>query len=446
MANRNYNNVHSKHYNTSDKKSYKPDNEYKDIDMNTYMAYNIVPTEELKETYDSFNDMHWVSDNLLRGIRDYGFKYPSQIQSTAIRYFPQGVDLIAQSQSGSGKTGAFAIGGLSRVDPKIKMPQVIVIANTRDLATQINGVIVNIAKYMNIGTAICVGGVKNNDLPQKVKKSHVIVGTPGKIHELLSTNVINGEYIKVLILDETDVLLQNDFKEQTTNIITSLNKKTQKCFFSATFTKEILEETEQFMSDPYLIRVKNTELSVSSIEQYKIVVGVERNKLLTLLDLFKKLSFTQLIIFVRTIKGAEDLRTELADEGIGACVVHARMDGTDRDGIIREFRLCTIKILIATDLMCRGIDIDDLRLVINYDMPDNPETYLHRVGRSGRYGGQGVALNFCTFNDDAHKIPAIMRKYNITINDMPDPLEVNKILTRDPTITDKVSGNYNYDI
>lgn len=160
----------------------------------------------------------------------------------------------------------------------------------------------------------------------------------------------------------------------------------------------------------------------------------------------KKLSFAQLIIFVKTVKGAEDLRTDLAEENIAACVVHARMDGTDRDGIIREFRLCTIKILIATDLMCRGIDIDDLRLVINYDMPDNPETYLHRVGRSGRYGGHGVALNFCTFNDDAHKIPAIMRKYNITINDMPDPKEVDKILTRDPLITDKVSGNYNYDI
>jgi superfamily II DNA/RNA helicase len=431
---------------TNQQYSIKANKRQEKTEVDEYTIENVNRKETLPKTYDEFNDMDFLSDNLLRGINFFGFKYPSQIQSKTIHIINNGDDLIAQSQSGSGKTGAFAIGALSRIDVKQKSPQVIIIVNTRDLALQINNVVANIAKFMNITTTVCIGGgLKGADTNQKIMSSHMLVGTPGKLNELLSKNIVNGKNIKTLILDETDVLLQDDFKEQMINIIWTLNKNTQICIFSATFTKEVLLDTEKFMKDPYRITIVNEELSVKSIEHYKIVVGIDRNKYPTLLDLFSKLSFTQIIIFVKSIKGAEDLRARLSesDESIVACVVHGKMDGVDRDGIIREFRLNNIKILITTDLMCRGIDIDDLRLVINYDMPDSKETYLHRVGRSGRFGGQGVALNLCTHND-IYKINAIERAYSINIHDMPDPDEVNDILNRMTVPTDKVCSSATY--
>lgn len=422
--------------------AFKPNNKEESVN---YMITNPNRKEKLQETYNEFNDMEFLSDELFRGIHSYGFKYPSQIQSKTIHIINNGDDLIAQSQSGTGKTGAFAVGALSRIDVKQNIPQVIIIVNTRDLALQVHNVVSNVAKFMNITSTVCIGGVKGNDINQKANTSHMLIGTPGKLNELLTKKIVNGKYIKTLILDETDVLLQDDFKEQLLNIIWLLNKDTQICIFSATFTKEVLQSTESFMKNPYRITIVNEELSVKSIVHYKIVVGIDRNKYPTLLDLFSRLSFTQIIIFVKSIRGAEELRARLSesDESIVACVVHGKMDGVDRDGIIREFRLSNIKILITTDLMCRGIDIDDLRLVINYDMPDSKETYLHRVGRSGRFGGQGVALNFCTHND-IYKINAIERSYNINIHDMPDPDEVNYILNRDSSPTDKVFSSSTY--
>jgi superfamily II DNA/RNA helicase len=312
------------------------------------------------------------------------------------------------------------------------------------LALQIQMVVHNISKHMGISVVACVGGHRGNyQNDRQIQNSHVLVGTPGKINELLSKNIFDGKKIRILVMDETDVLLKDDFKPQIIDIIKSIDKSTQICIFSATFTKETLLLTEDFLRDPYRVTVVNEQLSVKDIMQYKIDVGYEKNKFTTLMDLFSKLTFNQMIIFVKSIRTAEDLRNDLMDKGIQAGLIHGRMESVDREGVLMEFRLSYIIILITTDLMCRGIDIDDLRIVINYDMPDDKETYLHRVGRSGRYGGQGIAINFCT-HDDFHKINQICREYRINVQDMPDPEEVNALLIGMKPPTGKVSSAKNY--
>jgi translation initiation factor 4A len=401
--------------------------------------------DNLPESIDDFENMTFLSPELFQGVHSYGFKYPSPIQAKTIHIINNGCDLIAQSQSGSGKTGAFTIGSLSRVKPKDCYPQVLIIANTRLLALQIWKVVQNVSQFMNIEVCPCVGGYRNSSQTnaQQVRNSHVLVGTPGRISDMLAKRAFDGKLIKTLIMDESDVLLQDNFKQQTADIITKMGENTQICIFSATFTKDTLQLTEKFLRNPYRITVEKENISVKDVKQYSVMIGYDRNKFATLKDLFTKLIFNQMIIFVKSVTNAEILRNKLMDQDIEAGLVHRKMNSSDRENVLKEFRLSYIKILISTDIMCRGIDIDDLRIVINFDMPDDPETYIHRIGRSGRYGGQGIAINFCTY-DDVHKITILNREFKLDIRDLPDPDNVNEILTGMKPSKNKVLSVNNY--
>lgn len=402
-------------------------------------------SDNLPESVDDFEEMG-LTEELFMGIHEYGFKHPSPIQSRTIHIINSGADLIAQSQSGTGKTGAFAIGSLSKIDPKQCYPQVIIVANTKDLASQIAKVTESLATYMDIKVCLCVGGHMNTPQinAQKARNSHVLIGTPGRLGDLLQKKAFDGKKIKILILDESDVLLKEDFRDQIINIITHIGKNTQICIFSATFTKETLQVTENFLREPYRITVEKEKLSLERVRQYKINIRTDINKLSTLLDIYSQLIISQMIIFVNSVKSAEYLRDKLMDSNIEAGLVHGKMSSVDRENVLKEFRLANLKTLITTDVMCRGIDIDSLKMVINYDMAREPETYIHRVGRSGRYGAQGVAINFCTYNDMA-MIKSLERNYNIHITDMPDPEEINECLTGMVDPTDKVYSSKMYD-
>ncbi len=404
--------------------------------------------DDLPEFVDDFEKMN-LSLDLMKGVFGYGFKYPSPIQSRTIHIINNGHDLIAQSQSGSGKTGAFAIGSLSNIDVTKRYPQVLILANTRILADQIMKVTQNISMYMNIEISLCVGGgtgQKNNghSNTQQLKTSQVLIGTPGRICDMLSNNVFDGKKIRTLIMDESDALLKDDFRPQIIEIISKIGAKTQICIFSATYTKETLQTTENFLRNPYRITIEKEDLSVKNVKQYRIDVQYEIYKLATLRDIFTKLTISQMIIFVNSIRSAEELRNKLMDNDVQAGMIHGKMSSIDRENVLKEFRLSYIKILISTDVMCRGIDIDDLRIVINYDMADYPDTYIHRVGRSGRYGGQGIAINFCTY-DDYHKIRTLERDYGVLIRSMPNPNEVNEYLTGMKPPDGKVLSSKNYD-
>ena len=400
---------------------------------------------DLPESVDDFEEMTFLSPELFKGIHEYGFKYPSVIQSKTIHIINSGCDMIAQSQSGTGKTGAFAIGALSRVDTKSAYPQVVVVANTRLLALQIHKVIENLAMNMNINICACVGGHKTNSHSniQDIRNAHILVGTPGRLVDMISKNAFDGTKIKTLIMDETDVLLHEDFRPQIEEIIRYMGQTTQICIFSATFTKDTLRTTENFLKNPYRVTVEKEKVSVKEVKQYIIDVNYDRNKFVTLQDMFEKLNISQMIIFVKSTRNAEELRDRLMDNNITAGMVHGKMTNIDRENVLKEFRLSYYNVMITTDVMCRGIDIDDLRMVINYDMPGDPETYIHRIGRSGRYGGQGIAINFRTYND--HNLVNILkREFMIDIDFLPDLEVINTYLTGIRPSTDKVLSSKNY--
>jgi translation initiation factor 4A len=377
-----------------------------------------------KINYDSFDSMDFLNFDLLKGIFDYGFKSPSRIQNIAIKEIFDGFDIIAQSQSGTGKTGAFTIGSLSILNPEEKNPQIIVLATTRDLATQIFTVYTNISKYMNISVQLCIGGTRvktnyNKDPYRNIRTAQVLVGTPGRIHEYIKLKAFDPQKLKLFVLDEADALLKEDFIEQIKNIIVELDANTQIAIFSATYPRAVLEIANSFMSEPKQILLKRDNLSLDLIKQYKIYVKFDDYKYATLVDLYKNLLIGQCIIFVNSIKSADDLTKKLDEDGYAVGRIHGALDGIERNDVLKNFRIGLIRVLIATDILSRGIDVEQIGIVINYDIPRDRAQYIHRIGRSGRFGKIGVAINFVT-DRDSRTIHDLEYFYKTRIGDMPD--------------------------
>ena len=374
--------------------------------------------------YDSFDSMDFLNFDLLKGIFDYGFKSPSRIQNVAIKDIFDGFDVIAQSQSGTGKTGAFTIGSLSILNSEEKHPQILVLATTRDLATQIFTVYTNISKHMNISVQLCIGGTRvktnsNKDPYRNIRTAQVLVGTPGRIHEYIKLKAFDPQKLKLFVLDEADALLKDDFIEQIKNIIVELDANTQIAIFSATYPRAVLEVANAFMSEPKQILLKRDNLSLDLIKQYKIYVKFDDYKYGTLVDLYKNLLIGQCIIFVNSIKCADDLTKKLDEDGYAVGKIHGALDGVERNDVLKNFRIGLIRVLIATDILSRGIDVEQIGIVINYDIPRDRAQYIHRIGRSGRFGKIGVAINFVT-DRDSRTIHDLEYFYKTRISDMPD--------------------------
>jgi superfamily II DNA/RNA helicase len=414
--------------------------------------------KELK--YESFNDicedmLEKINDdkkqeeillNLFRGVVSYGFERPTPIQESAILPIYSGVDIIAQSQSGTGKTGAFIIGLLSRINPHDKFPQAIVLATTRELALQINSVCKNISQYMNIKTCLSIGGeyMSVTENSKQVKDSHIVIGTPGRINNIIDNGAFSMKNIHTLVLDEADALLEDDFIKQIKSIITKVNMKTQICVFSATMDENTLDITKQFSQNPHIIKLKDDELSLDIIKQYKIELGHEKYKIDTLFDLYTQLTITQAVIFANTVNRACYIHDRMKKDGHQVGLIHGKMTSEERVETLKRFRKGEIRVIIGTDVIARGIDVQQIGLVFNYDIPNDKKTYLHRIGRSGRYGKLGVAINFITnsrdnnrrhggrnrkrYQSDYEKICDIQTHYKNKIDHLPDPDEINAIL------------------
>jgi translation initiation factor 4A len=383
-----------------------------------------------EHNYKSFDDMDFLSFELLKGIFDYGFKQPSRIQNLVIKDMFDGHDIIAQSQSGTGKTGAFTIGSLSIVNPAEKHPQVLVLATARELANQIYTVYSNISKHMNINVSLCIGGTsvktnfkKGGDPYHEIRTSHVLIGTPGRIYDYIGLGAFDPHKIKMFIMDEADALLKDDFIEQVRNIIVKLDGNTQICIFSATFHKEVIELANSFMENPKNILLKRDELNLDQIKQYKVYVKFDEYKYSTLVDLYKNLLIGQCIIFVNSVNSADELGDKLEADGYTIGKIHGSLDTTTRMEVLKNFRLGITRVLLSTDVLSRGIDIEQIGIVINYDIPREKAQYIHRIGRSGRFGKIGVAINFVT-DRDYRTVNDIQRymsnNYNIRIEDMPE--------------------------
>lgn len=379
-------------------------------------------------SFGKFDAMN-LKDNLLRGIYGYGFESPSSIQQKAIVPLISGRNLIAQAQSGSGKTGAFCIGALEKIDTNINNVQVIILSHTKELARQTYNVFNNLGEFLNIKSTLVIGGLNIEESKKEFKKGvHAIIGTPGRILHMLNDRCFNIKKMKLLIIDEADELLSTGFEDQLRNIIEILDNNVQIGLFSATLSEKCLLLTKYFMEDPVNIFVKTGELTLEGINQYYVNVEKEEWKLDVLCDLYETITVSQTVIFCSSKKKVIWLQEELEAREFTTSIIHGDMYNDERIKVMEQFRTGSSRILISTDLLSRGIDVQQVSLVVNYDMPHNIEgrdNYIHRIGRSGRFGRKGVAINFIKY-DDVNMLREIETYYSTQIDELPS--NINDLL------------------
>ena len=382
------------------------------------------PLEDPIIECETFEDMN-LSDKLLRGIYGYGFEKPSTIQKKGIVAMYSGRDIIAQSQSGTGKTATFTIGMLQSLEEK-NTHQVLILSHTRELSNQIHNVITKISMFMNIGINLSMGGISINENINSLRKNpQVIIGTPGRVLDMVQKKYITTDTLRTLILDEADELLSDLFVNQIYNIFQYLLREIQVCLFSATMNTHFFEITKKFMRNPLKLLIKQEELTLEGIKQYYIDVTKNEHKYDTLCDIYSNVSISQSIIYCNSIRTVDILCNKLLEDNFCVSSIHGNMNQTDRTNIIKEFRDGKIRILISTDLLSRGLDIQQISVVINYDIPKGIENYIHRIGRSGRFGRKGVAINFLT-TYDTDQMSSIQKYYNIVVPEL-ESLEQIKI-------------------
>ena len=368
--------------------------------------------------FDSLN----LSESVLKGIYSHGFEKPSDIQARAIPVMIEGKDLIAQAQSGTGKTGTFSIGILQLVDTSIPRMQALVVSPTRELADQTFSVITSIGKHTDINVHKSVGGepVREdiNRLRDTEKPVHVTAGTPGRVIQMLEKNHMDVSALKIMVVDEADEMLKIGFRDQLCRIFQFIPETTQVAIFSATMPPEAMDISKKFMRDPVSILVRAEQLTLEGIRQYMIMLHHEENKFETLMDIYARVSVNQTIIFCNSKRKVNFLSENLVANGFTVSSLHADMDTKDRNEIYNQFKKGQARILVTTDVLSRGIDVQGVSIVINYDIPKNKECYIHRIGRSGRYGRKGTAINFVT-NEEVRDMKAIERFYETQIDEMP---------------------------
>lgn len=366
----------------------------------------------------SFDELG-INENLLRGIYGYGFEKPSIIQNKAIPVLISGKDVIAQAQSGTGKTGAFSIGSLSRIDTSLKQTQLIVLSPTRELAEQTINVMKELSSYTDISFCKVVGGTRVSDCISDLRSDpQVIVGTPGRIIDMISKRHIFTDKLKMVVIDEADEMLSQGFQEMIHIIFQSIPRETQVALFSATFPDELLEITNKFMNEPERILVKKEQLTLEGIQQFYINVKHNNWKYDVLTDIYNTINIAQCIIYINSKNKLNQVYQSLTSDNFPVGMIHGNLMTNERETIMNQFRQGEIRILLSTDLLSRGIDIQQLSLVINYDLPIQKETYIHRIGRSGRYGRKGVAINFVT-DRDLQDLEELKNFYNTNIEELP---------------------------
>lgn len=374
------------------------------------------------DIYTSFDDME-LPDTLLRGIYSYGFEKPSAIQQKAIVPIRKGRDILAQAQSGTGKTGTFTIGSLCRVDPSLKRVQVLILVPVRELAQQIETVVKAISSHMGINVYCATGGTPLRDDIRAIERGcQFLIGTPGRVYDLMNRNVLHRDQIRVLIMDEADQMLEDRFKEQVMCILEQgFPKETQVALFSATMPIEVVEVANNLLRGPVRILVKPDDVPLDGIKQYYVALDREEWKYDTLCDLYQQLNINQALIYCNKRQRAEWLAEKMSAQGFPLGFIHGEMEVEERKRRMRDFRNGAVRVLISTDLLARGIDVQQVSLVINYELPTQKENYIHRIGRAGRFGRKGVTINLISA-DEARAMEEIEKHFNIKLEILPNDL------------------------
>jgi translation initiation factor 4A len=378
--------------------------------------------------FDKWEDLTGIlNEDIMRGLYSYGFDTPSVIQCKALLTMFDRRDIIAQAQSGTGKTGVFTIGVLQNINPELNKTQGLIMAPTRELAKQIYEVISSIGSVnKNIKYHLLIGGTSTDDDAFELKNNtpHIIVGCPGRVYDMMRRNNIIAKDISILVLDEADEMLSSGFKEQVYNIFQYLNNNVQVGLFSATLPPELQLLTDKFMRNPVRILVKSELLTLEGIKQYYVALNDDSQKYATLKDIFNIISMSQCIIYCNSIKRVMDLTEAMQNDGFPVCCIHSNMEKSKRDEAYSEFKAGKHRVLISSDVTSRGIDVQQVRTVLNFDLPKCVFKYLHRIGRSGRWGRKGTAINFVT-RWDMKTMKEIERHYHTIVDELPSNIAID---------------------
>jgi superfamily II DNA/RNA helicase len=385
----------------------------------------LIEEENNTNEIHNWDDLH-INDDLLRGIYAYGFEKPSYIQQRAIEPIINGKDIIAQAQSGTGKTATFTIGALAGINLLNNNTQVLVLSPTKELTIQTTLVFSSLGCMMNgLRIQSLYGGSiieDNSSIFSNKNIPHIICGCPGKVNDMLRREKINASTIKLIILDEADEMLSYGFKEQVYNIFQFLNQDIQVALFSATIPNSITPIIDTIMRNPIKITVKREMLTLEGIQQYYVAVDDDREKYLTLKNLFTFLSVSQCIIYANSVKRVEDLYYAMKEDEFPVCHMHSNMEKNERENAFNDFKNGKSRVLISSNVTARGIDIQQVSIIINFDLPKCVDTYLHRIGRGGRWGRKGVGINLIT-KRDIEKMREIEQHYCTQINELPSNIE-----------------------
>ena len=378
-------------------------------------------------SFDELEELK-VDSNILRGIYGYGFEKPSPIQKKAIKPLIAGRDTIAQAQSGTGKTAAFSVGILSKIDLSENNTQALVLSPTKELSTQTAKVLSSIGSMMaGLRVQTLFGGSSVDEYSGFLKKEspHIICGCPGRVYDMMRRGNITNNKIKIVVLDEADEMLSQGFKEQVYDIFQYFNNDIQVALFSATLSPEIQPIINKIMRNPVKITMKTEMLTLEGISQFFVAVEDDRQKYLILKDTFSAISLSQCIIYCNSVKRVADLYEAMREDGFPVCCIHSNMEPKERDAAFTEFKVGSCRVLISSNVTARGIDVQQVSTVINFDIPKDNHTYLHRIGRSGRWGRKGVGINFIT-RRDISKLKEIEEYYACQINEMPADFDFNR--------------------
>jgi len=383
-----------------------------------YKTADVTATNGME--FENFN----LKRELLKGIFERGWEKPSPIQEASIGITLKGHDILARAKNGTGKTGAYCIPLIERIDPRKNLLQAMILVPTRELALQTSQICIELSKYLKLKVMVTTGGTDlRDDILRFNGIVHLVVATPGRILDLMEKGVAKVDHCRMIVLDEADKLLSQDFKGIVYRLIELMPSKRQIALYSATFPRTVETFMRQYMDNPYEINLME-ELTLLGITQFYAYVQ-EKQKVHCLNTLFRKLQVNQSIIFCNSTQRVELLSKKITELGYSCYYIHSRMAQSHRNRVFHDFRQGHCRNLVCSDLLTRGIDIQAVNVVINFDFPRNAETYLHRIGRSGRFGHLGIAINLITY-DDRFNLRRIEKELHTTIG--PIPKEVDQRL------------------
>ncbi|VDI79215.1 ATP-dependent RNA helicase UAP56/SUB2 [Mytilus galloprovincialis] len=392
--------------------------------------------KDVKGTYVSIHSSGFrdflLKPELLRAIVDCGFEHPSEVQHECIPQAILSMDVLCQAKSGMGKTAVFVLATLQQLEPVDGQVSVLVMAHTRELAFQISKEYERFSKYMNnFKIAVFFGGMSVKKDEEVLKKNcpHIVVGTPGRILALLNSKVLNLKHVKHFILDECDKMLAElDMRTDVQQIFRATPHEKQVMMFSATLSKEIRAVCKRFMQDPMEVYVDDdSKLTLHGLQQHyvKLKDNEKNRKLFELLDV---LEFNQVIIFVKSVQRCMALAQLLVEQNFPAIAIHRAMTQEERLSRYQSFKDFQKRILVATNLFGRGMDIERVNIVFNYDMPEDSDTYLHRVARAGRFGTKGLAITFVSDETDVKVLNDVQERFEVNITELPDEIDISSYI------------------